>query len=175
MIYEFIIDKRNYDNVTYINKRSASRGIAFKKDKIILIKSDKYGEYKFPGGGINSDETKEMALIREFKEETGIDVIVESIKEFAVFKEIRKSAIYDEIFDHTSYYYLVNVKDEIGETNLDDYEKEYGYNLAFVTLDEAIKNNQKILDNNDITMCPWVEREVIILKKLKEVYDGVRS
>lgn len=175
MIYEFTIDKRNYDNITYRNKRSASRGIAFKGDKIILIKSDKYGEYKFPGGGINSNETKEMALIREFKEETGIDVIVESIKEFAVFKEIRKSAIYDEIFDHTSYYYLVNVKDEIGETNLDDYEKEYGYNLAFVTLDEAINNNQKILDNNDITMCPWVEREVIILKKLKEVYDGIHS
>lgn len=175
MIYEFLLDKRNYDNVTYRNKRSASRGIAFKDNKIILIKSDKYGEYKFPGGGINPNETKEMALIREFKEETGIDVVVESIKEFAVFKEIRKSAIYDEIFDHTSYYYLVDVYDNIGETKLDDYEKEYGYNLVFATLDEAINNNQRILDNNDITMCPWVEREIIILKKLREVYDGLHS
>ena len=175
MVYEFLLDKRNYDNLTYRNKRLASRGIAFKNDKIILIKSDRYGEYKFPGGGINIGETKIEALIREFKEETGIDVLVDSIKEFAVFKEIRKSAIYDEIFDHTSYYYLLDVNNKIGDTNLDDYEKEYGYKLVFVDLNEAINNNQRILDNNDITMCPWVERELIILKKLKEVYNGIHS
>ena len=33
---DFIIDKKNYDNVEYRNERVAARGIAFKDGKLIF-------------------------------------------------------------------------------------------------------------------------------------------
>ena len=167
---DFLIDKKNYDNVEYRNERVAARGIAFKDGKLILIKSDKYGEYKFPGGGVNANEKLTDAAIREFKEETGLDIIDISDEPIIRFREIRKSNLYEEIFDHTSYYYRVTVNDIVGETNLDDYEKEYGYKLVYVTIDDAINNNEYVLYNKDTSMCPWVERELMVFKKLKEVF-----
>lgn len=172
---DFIIDKKDYDGIEKRYIRFAARGIAFMDNKLILIKSEKYGEYKFPGGGVHKDEDFKKAVIREYKEETGYDVISIDNEPLIRFKELRKSENCDEIFDHTSYYYLVKVSDEIGNTNLDDYEKEYGYNLVYASIDEAILNNQRIIDNNDIKNIPWIERELFVLKKLKEVYDAIRS
>ena len=52
------------------------RAIIIKKDKILLIKRVKSNEtyWVFPGGGIESGETKEVALVREVKEELGLDI-----------------------------------------------------------------------------------------------------
>lgn len=55
-------------------------GIIFDKDKIFATQRG-YGEFKdwweFPGGKIESGETKQEALKREFKEELDIDICVE--------------------------------------------------------------------------------------------------
>ena len=53
-------------------------GFIFSKDnKLLLGKNRKGGVYEgsfvVPGGGIEEGETKEIALQREMKEETGID------------------------------------------------------------------------------------------------------
>ena len=58
------------------------------KDKIFLIKSalgDFAGEWDLPGGHIHEDETPVEGLIREVKEETGLDIE----KPQKVFKEGR--------------------------------------------------------------------------------------
>ncbi len=80
-----------YENSTYfdfsnfLKKRRVSRGITFFGDKVLLLhrkrkEKNKYLEYyAIPGGGIEKDETPEMAVIREVKEETSIDV---SLKEY---------------------------------------------------------------------------------------------
>ena len=67
----FTIDTKNYkeNGVTYI--RNSSRCITIKNGKVAMIHSLKYNYYKFPGGGIEQDETKEEALIRETLEEAG--------------------------------------------------------------------------------------------------------
>ncbi|HAR54868.1 TPA: hypothetical protein DCR79_01070 [Patescibacteria group bacterium] len=45
------------------------------KDEILLIKSPKWGDkYILPGGHIEHEETIVQAVIRETKEETGLDV-----------------------------------------------------------------------------------------------------
>jgi ADP-ribose pyrophosphatase YjhB (NUDIX family) len=54
----------------------AARAIIFKDDKILVMHRNKYGSQYFTlvGGRINEDESIEDGLIREVKEETGLDI-----------------------------------------------------------------------------------------------------
>lgn len=54
----------------------AARAIIFEGNKILVMHRNKYGSQYFTliGGRINDDETIEDGLVREVKEETGLDV-----------------------------------------------------------------------------------------------------
>jgi 8-oxo-dGTP diphosphatase len=59
-----------------------SQAIVVNNDKILMVKQYvQRGDivWNFPGGGIEQDETPEMACVREVKEETGFDVIVRKL------------------------------------------------------------------------------------------------
>lgn len=156
------IDRKDYAKTGKRCRRIAVRGIIKKENKYAMIHSEKYGEYKFPGGGMKEGETKEDTLKREVREETGLVVKEESIKYIGRAEEIRKG-LYDAVFEMTSYYYQCDVEDKLVPRELDDYEREYGYELEFVTLDEAIKNNKNIKETRNI---PWIDRDTIIMEKL---------
>lgn len=93
----FEIDTKDYDiNGTTVS-RPSSRAIIIKEGKVAMIHSLKYDYYKFPGGGIEKGETKEEALVREVKEETGLIVKEETIKEFGMVHRIQKGD-YEDVF-----------------------------------------------------------------------------
>lgn len=52
----------------------ASGLIINEKKEVLLINHKKLGVWLYPGGHISKNETPEQALIREVKEETGLDV-----------------------------------------------------------------------------------------------------
>lgn len=137
-----VIDDKNYDNNWKRFKREAVRGIIISNNKCALVKSTKKGFYKLPGGGIEKGESHIQTLIREVKEEAGLSVIPESIKEYGLLHEIRKSKKVDnQIFDQKSYYYFAEVEDELTFQKLDDYEIELGYSLEWVDLHHAYETN----------------------------------
>ena len=80
--------------------RKAVRTYLIRDDKVLVIQyKQKYaGYYNIPGGKIENNETSEQASIREFKEETGINII----KQHYVGKCVLEFS--DRIFDFDVYY-----------------------------------------------------------------------
>ena len=76
-----VMDEHNYDENMDEIYRVAVRGIIFIDGKLLLIQSS-FDELKLPGGGIETGEDDIQALIREVKEETGYEVIPETIRPF---------------------------------------------------------------------------------------------
>jgi 8-oxo-dGTP diphosphatase len=72
--------KNNYgDLVSLPNEKFIFRpsvyGIIRNNDKICICRNRSNGKIWFPGGGIEPEETIEMALLREIREETGLENI----------------------------------------------------------------------------------------------------
>lgn len=150
-----------------IKERKASRAIMFCDDKLVMIRSKKYGEYKFPGGGLKSGEFLKDTLVREVLEETGLDVERKSIKEFGKVEEVHPDS-YErgKIFKNVSYYFLCNYTDNGKTSNMDDYEREFGYEVCYVDIDKAISENIKVINSGP----PWVKREIEVLQYIKEYF-----
>lgn len=162
-----ILDDMNYNDCIYHNIRIAIRGIIFINDKVVMIKSGKFGEYKFPGGGQEIGEDHLTTLKREVKEETGLVVLSETISEFGSIREKRKSIYNDnELFEQNSYYYLCKVDPYKKEdTNYTEHEIEYGYHYLTVDLDKAYKNNLKIISMMG-KKANFIKRETIVIERL---------
>ncbi len=77
----FDMDKKDYNPDGKKFVRPSVRGIIIKNGKIAMVHSIKYNYYKFPGGGIEDNESKIETLIREVREESGLIVKADTIKE----------------------------------------------------------------------------------------------
>jgi len=55
---------------------NAVRAIIFKDNDLLVMKRSKFGKeyYTLIGGGVDSGETVEQALVREIREETGVQI-----------------------------------------------------------------------------------------------------
>ena len=157
------IDLKNYEEEKSIFRRTAARGIIRKGTQYLMIYS-KYGDYKFPGGGVEQGETLEDAVIREVQEETGFLVIRSSLKEYGTVFERRKGE-YDNILEMDSHYFICEVEAEAGSRNLDEYEEEYDYQIVWMTLQEAMERNSQVYD---LETCPWVIRDTKVMEYLAE-------
>lgn len=165
----FEIDLQDYENGDCVFRRPSARAIIIKNDnKIALVYSKKEKYYKFPGGGIHTDEDKKEALIREVREEVGLIVIPESICEFGSVMRRQKSNVSPHtIFEQENFYYTCKTKNEIADQNLDNYEAEAGFILRFVDLDEAISVNSAY-KSKDYFNEIMIMRETKILQMIKD-------
>lgn len=67
-------------------------GYIFDKDKLLLIKHKKLGLWLPVGGHIEDNETPDEAMIREAKEEVGLDIKLMTDSDYFGVNEIKKCA-----------------------------------------------------------------------------------
>ncbi len=163
-----IVHNRNLNIEGNTIYREAVRAIIVKKNKILMIYSRNNGDYKFPGGGGDSNETYEEALRREVKEEAGASIL-------RIDKEFGKVVEYDsplekeyDVFNMTSFYYICTIDTVFTEQKLDQYEKELGFEAAWVDIDDAINANKFVINSNLHKKPRWIGRETFILEQVKE-------
>lgn len=161
----FEMDKKDYGKCTHTFIRNSARSIIIVNNKIAMIHSLKYDYYKFPGGGIESGENPIDAMIRETREEAGLVVKPETIKEYGYVHRIQKSDLDEtECFVQDNYYYLCEAEECAVAQNLDAYEFAETFTLEFVDPETAIRKNC------NVTQSPYdqamFEREASVLELL---------
>lgn len=195
----FSMDKKDYDESWPVFKRPSVRGVIIKNGQLLLVKSEKYKYYKFPGGGIEEGETETEALIREIKEETGYSVVPDSVKEYGSVLRRQADSFGEElIFEQENKYFFCDVEDEKSAVSLDDYENEEGFKAEWIYPLEAqsynrynnhgdydpdmIKRDTKVLDMIDILLRKRtrIEKEEKWFESLgktyyREMYEYVKN
>ena len=163
----FEIDTKDYDPNGVAFVRHSARCVNIKSGLVAMVHSIKYDYYKFPGGGIEEDESKEDAMIREAREEAGLLVIPQSVKAYGYVHRIQKSR-HDNVdfFLQDNYYFLCEVEETVHSQNLDDYEADEKFTLEYVEPKRAIFVNRNV--NHGPKDRIGLEREAKVLELLIE-------
>ena len=163
----FEIRDEGTERFSNVFSRPSVRGIIIRDGRVAMVESRKYHYWKFPGGGIEKGESLTDTLIREVREEAGLEVIPESIREYGhVLRVERYDRFPDTRFEQENYYFLCDVKDGIIAQDLDDYERYESFTLSFIEPGKAIHDNLE-LDHGPKEM-NMIRREAMVLEVLME-------
>lgn len=160
-------EKVRREGIEYFT-REAVRGIMMDGSKIFVL-SNNMDDYKIPGGGIEQGESKEGALKREIKEETGYSI--KQIMDEVLITLERRPDVYEENsgFEMISYYFLCTRDNHYIGQKLDDYEAKLDFKPVWIEMSKVLEHNEKLLRSDKVNN-PWVEREVQVMKYLVEHY-----
>ncbi len=157
-----VLDEKNYDDSMPVLERYGVRAI-IRRGNLIAMQQSASGDYKIPGGGMNPGESVVEALAREVREETGLVIIPESMRELGEIVEIRRD-IFDDNTKYIahSYHYLCDAKEETVATEMTESEIKRGYHPVWADIDTIIETNEKMMTEK------WQFRDVEFLKWLKK-------
>ncbi|NCU39198.1 NUDIX domain-containing protein [Candidatus Saccharibacteria bacterium] len=117
--------------------RPSVYGIVIEHGTILLSPQHSFG-YDLPGGGVNLGESIEAALVREVKEETGIDVqpisLLTAKDNIFVWKpdDVEKRRVFHSVL---LYYSCKTTDGEISSDGLEGDEKEYASEAVWLDID----------------------------------------
>lgn len=161
----FEMDKKDYGGCVRAFVRNSARSIIISHKRLAMIHSMRYDYYKFPGGGIENGEDPIAAMIRETREEAGLVVKPETVKEYGYVHRIQKSGKDPlECFVQDNYYYLCQVAQETVPQCLDSYESKENYALEYVDPQVVIRKNRSVTHSPYDPM--MFEREVKVIEML---------
>ena len=163
----FSIDLQDYAKCTHTFVRNSARGIILREGRVAMVHSLRDGYYKFPGGGIERGEGPVEAMRREVREEAGLVVIPQSVREYGLVHRIQRGTQDEtECFIQDNFYYICEAEEEILPPQMEDYEAEAEFVLEFVDAREAIRmNRESALSSRYHTM---LHREARVLEMLIE-------
>ena len=141
-------------------KLNVRSGIMIIKDnKILLHKNDNKDNYCLPGGGVKFLETSEEAIIREIKEETGLDIKVDSFVT-TIENIFEKDGIkFHEVYFIYKGSFIENIDTSKIINNIEGKPLKYGfvdlnkiddYYILPVVIKDIIKNKKDHIINREI-------------------------
>ena len=135
-------------------------GIMLIKDnKILLHKNDNRENYCLPGGEIHFLESSEEAIIREIKEETGLDINVEECVSTVENMFEHQGIKFHEIFfvykgtfvdDIDTSKVIENIEGKPLKYHFVDLDKIDDYYILPVVIKDILKNNTSHIINREI-------------------------
>jgi len=153
---------RNRNLLPDVARFSARGAILNSQNQVGLIYMSANGFYKLPGGGIETNETKETAFQRETEEETGYKCKI--LCELGCIEEHK----FQNNFLQVSYCFIGKTEPEKIECSLAESEKSLGFEFAWTELDNAIELFKESISRcGDYTMKFMLLREKIILEHAK--------
>lgn len=87
--------------------RTSAYGILIEDARLLLVQDRDSKCWEFPGGGLESGESKEEGMVREFLEETGINIDVSSVKFYKNYSGYFYSLLYTQAWNSHRYFYFV--------------------------------------------------------------------
>lgn len=166
----FDMDKKDYDPEGTKTFRPSVRGVILRDGKLALVRSLKYDYYKFPGGGTDEGESHTDTLVREVREETGLNVLPESVREYGYVYRAQKGKT-EDVFVQENFYYFCEVSESLSDVSLDDYEAEEEFTLEFASprfaaeVNRTHKHGEKDASGNFAVMN---ERDTRVMEMLAE-------
>ncbi len=158
----FELDAKNYEAGARVYTRPSARAIIIEGGPVAMVHSAKYDYYKFPGGGIEPGESALDALARETAEEAGLALDLSTARAFGLARRRERGAD-GCVFEQDNYYYLCERSGE-APRSLDDYERDEGFTLAYVTAADAVSRNR--LKEHGPKSPLMIERESLVLELL---------
>lgn len=131
-------------NVIYNNDNLTEEDInrIVKRAKALIVNSNDeilvafcHNNYYLVGGHVEKGETFEECLVREIKEETGIDITIKKIKPFFTITYINKDYPSSGINTKSAanYYYIKSdIKPDLTKIDLTNDEKEGNFELKYI-------------------------------------------
>lgn len=155
--------------------RKATRAIVLRGDKILLLYTQRYHDYTLPGGGVDDNESLTDGLIRELREETGADNVT-NIVPFGCYEEFRPwHRDGADTLHMESYCYTCDIDDELGQTQLEDYEINNGMKPVWLPIKQAITHNLQTMATSEKQGLS-IMRETFLLQTIaKELVTTVIS
>jgi ADP-ribose pyrophosphatase YjhB (NUDIX family) len=133
--------------------------IIIKDNKILLHKNDNKDNYVLPGGGVHFLESSEEAIIREIKEEIGLDIKVDgcisTIENMFEHDGIKFHEIYfiykgSFIEDIDTSKIMENIEGKPIKYGFVDLDKIDDYYILPVVIKDILKNNTSHIINREI-------------------------
>ncbi len=148
--------------------REAARAVVVDEAGLVaLLHAKKYDYYKLPGGGLDDDTDKIVALKRECREEIGCDV--EVLAELGTVREWRKFCSIEQI----SFCYVARVVGRKGAPQLTPEETEEEFIAIWVPYEEACRLLTESAAEKLVAKGYMVPRDTAILESAKEVLAGL--
>lgn len=149
-------------------ERTAARGIVIHGNEILLIYTKRYNDYSIPGGGVDPHENIKEGLVRELKEETGAKNVA-ILDAFGVYEEFRPTHYEDyDIMHMNSYFYTCSADYILGEAKPEEYEIRNGSVAKWVSIEDAIAHNKKVMADKEDSMGLSIERETFVLELIQK-------
>lgn len=145
-------------------KRQAARGIVLREQSVLLLFTERYNDFSFPGGGVDPGESLTAALQREMAEETGA-TNTRVLREFGYLEEYRPHRRDGfDLLHMTSHFFLCEIDALLIATRMEGYEKSNGMRPMWVDMHTALNHNRAVMQRQEASMGMSIQRETLILE-----------